>query len=201
MAWWFVVLFGQLAQRRNCLFRVISLFYAWSTFNKELLILSNAPCLLLVLGRLQRRSGWRDLEYGPRELWQPQVCSYCNFITLHCQDMFFNKSVLLQASSWADFSLQVAAWWGACRIYRSGFKAWPYLLCKTGTFSLFVCVCVNGSSHNMKIFTFLGIVWCVFLMLKLKLVFLFKSLLCVSQSVLDLRLQNTSGFYLNVACH
>lgn len=91
MTWWFVVLCGRLAQRRNCLFRVISLLHAWSTFNKELLILSNASCLLLVLGRLQRRSGWRDLEYGPRELWQPQVCSFCNLITLHCQDMFLTN--------------------------------------------------------------------------------------------------------------
>lgn len=30
---------------------------------------------LLVIVRLQRSPGWRDMEYGARELWQLEVCS------------------------------------------------------------------------------------------------------------------------------
>lgn len=42
----------------------------------------------------------------------------------------------LQASSRADFPLQVAARWRACRVDSSGFKARPDLLCQTGIFNI-----------------------------------------------------------------
>lgn len=46
------------------------------SFTGRLILLNGTNAALFVLVRLQRRTGWRDLEHGARELWQLEVCSY-----------------------------------------------------------------------------------------------------------------------------
>lgn len=103
--------------------RFLRMFDIWVTIHS---------CLLPVCPGFQVAKALRLKRYG---VWTQRTLTTSSMFVLQLnytalpRFVFLNASIPLQASSWADFSLQMAARWGACRVHRPRFKAWPPLLC------------------------------------------------------------------------